>query len=99
MSGYIERGGDEPSTEEAIVSRMRDEGLRPQGWSNGPGDTYGRHDHTYEKVLYCVRGEITFHTDEGDLQLGPGDRMVLPPHTSHAATVGPDGVRCTEAPR
>ncbi len=29
----------------------------------------------------------------GDIELGPGDKMVLPPHTSHAATVGPAGAR------
>jgi hypothetical protein len=35
----------------------------------------------------------------GDIRLGPGDKMVLPPHTAHAATVGAEGVRCIEAPR
>src|SRR6266567_2694662 len=52
-----------------------------------------------EKVLYCVRGRIVFHTTGGDVELGPGDKMVLPPHTPHAATVGTQGVRCIEAPR
>jgi len=75
------------------------EGLSPHGWGNGPGDTYGWHEHGYEKVLYCVRGQIVFHTTGGDIELGPGDKMVLPPHTPHAATVGADGVRCIEAPR
>jgi len=50
-------------------------------------------------VLYCVRGQIVFHTASGDIELGPGDKMVLPPHTPHAATVGAQGVRCLEAPR
>jgi quercetin dioxygenase-like cupin family protein len=66
---------------------------------NGPGDTYGWHEHGYEKVLYCVRGQIVFHTASGDIRLGPGDKMVLPPHTAHAVTVGAEGVRCIEAPR
>ena len=61
--------------------------------------SYGWHEHGYEKVLYCVRGRIVFHTDIGDIDLGPGDRMVLPPHMPHAATVGTEGVRCIEAPR
>jgi hypothetical protein len=34
-----------------------------------------------------------------DLIKYPGDKMVLPPHTAHAATVGAEGVRCIEAPR
>ena len=52
-----------------------------------------------EKVLYCVRGRIVFRTAGGDIELGPGDKMVLPPHTPHAATVSAEGVRCIEAPR
>ena len=40
-----------------------------------------------------------FHTAGGDIELGPGDKLVLPPHTAHAATVGAEGVRCIEAPR
>jgi quercetin dioxygenase-like cupin family protein len=88
-----------PPSEEEIIARMREGGLSPYGWGNAPGDTYGWHEHSYEKVLYCVRGRIVFHTDTGDADLGPGDRLVLPPHTRHAATVGAEGVRCVEAPR
>lgn len=99
MSDYVQRCQGEPPSEEQIATAMRAEGLSPQAWGNAPSDVYGRHEHGYEKVLYCVRGGIVFHTDAGDLALDPGDRMVLPPHTSHAATVGPQGVRCIEAAR
>jgi quercetin dioxygenase-like cupin family protein len=50
-------------------------------------------------VLYCVSGSIVFHTDDGDLELHPGDRLDIEPGTAHAATVGPEGVECMEAPR
>ena len=83
----------------AIESCFQDEGLSPHGWGNAPGDTYGRHTHGYHKVLYCVAGSIVFHTDDGDLELRPGDRLDVEPGTAHAATVGPDGVQCMEAPR
>ena len=69
------------------------------GRDNGPGDTYGWHEHGYEKARYCVRGRIVFHTASGDIRFGPGDKMVLPPHTVHAATIGAEGMRCIEAPR
>jgi D-lyxose ketol-isomerase len=52
-----------------------------------------------KKVLYCVRGGIVFCTAGSYIELGPGDKMVLPPRTAHAATVGAEGVRCIEAPR
>jgi quercetin dioxygenase-like cupin family protein len=50
-------------------------------------------------VLYCLEGSITFHTDEGEVGLNPGDRLDLPPRTRHAATVGSAGVTCLEAAR
>jgi quercetin dioxygenase-like cupin family protein len=82
-----------------VQERFREQGLSPHSWSNGPGDRYGWHSHGYHKVLYCVKGSITFHTRDGDHRLGPGDRLDVEPGTEHAATVGPYGVECMEAPR
>ena len=85
--------------EEGIRERFRSEDLVPREWSNGPGDTYGWHAHPYHKVLYCVEGSITFEGRQGRHAMGPGDRLDIEPGTEHAATVGPDGVRCMEASR
>jgi hypothetical protein len=71
----------------------------PRFWGNGPGDRYGRHDHGYHKVLFCLAGSIVFHTDDGDVELHAGDRLDLGPGTVHAATVGPEGCECVEASR
>ena len=71
----VERHDGTPPGEDEIAARMRAEGLSPHGWGNGPADTYGWHEHGYEKVLYCVRGQIVFHTASGDIRLGPGDKM------------------------
>ncbi|MQA83642.1 MAG: cupin domain-containing protein [Streptosporangiales bacterium] len=100
MPAQVRRHSGPPPSEDEIVRSMTAEGLPGvDRWGNAPGDTYGWHEHVYEKVLYCVRGGIVFHTDDGDVELRPGDRMVLPPGTRHAATVGSEGVRCVEAPR
>lgn len=71
----------------------------PRFWSNGPGDRYGRHDHGFHKVLFCLTGSIVLHTDDGDIELTAGDRSDLEPGTSHSATVGPQGCECVEASR
>jgi len=71
----------------------------PRPWANGPGDTYGRHEHGYHKVLFCLEGSITFHVSDGDVTLVAGDRLDLEPGTPHAATVGPGGFSCVEATR
>jgi mannose-6-phosphate isomerase-like protein (cupin superfamily) len=92
---------DEPPSEETLESILRDEGLRPSWWSNGPGDGYGAHSHPNHKVLYCARGSIRFDlpaSGEG-FELHPGDRLDIPPSTQHSAVVGPTGVRCVEGAR
>lgn len=86
-----------PLSREELTRRFADEGLRPRWWGNVAGDVYASHAHEHHKVLYCLEGSITFHTDQGDLELRPGDRLDLSPGTPHAATVGPNGVTCIEA--
>jgi quercetin dioxygenase-like cupin family protein len=82
---------------EEVRSELEARGLELRSWSNGPGERYGWHDHSYSKTLVCLAGSIVFHTDDGDVSLGAGDVLELEPGTRHAATVGPDGVRCAEA--
>jgi len=86
-------GNDRANAETAFQG----EGLSPHTWSNEPGYRYGEHEHDYYKVLFCIEGSITFHTASGDIELGPGDRLDLPPRTRHSATVGESGVTCMEA--
>ena len=90
---------DVTSRDSAIEAFRSDRCSAPRFWSNGPGDAYGWHAHDYHKVLFCLRGSIVFHTREGDIELGAGDRLDLEPGTEHAATVGPSGVECVEASR
>lgn len=91
--------GTAPSRDQ-LERSFRDEGMtEARWWSNAPVDTYGWHDHPYHKVLFCSEGSIVFHTRDGDVELGPGDRLDIEPGTEHAATVGPDGVTCVEAAR
>ena len=96
------------ATKTAASVDHRDEAVRAfvaegcsatRAWSNGPGDTYGRHAHAYHKVLFCLDGSITFHLTDGDVDLAAGDRLDLEPGTEHAATVGPQGCSCIEAGR
>ena len=42
------------------AQRLRDEGLDPGAWSNGPGDRYAAHEHGYDKVIVVERGSIRF---------------------------------------
>ena len=86
-------------TESTLWQLMTDEGLDPYSWSNGPHDMYSAHTHNYNKVIYVVRGSITFGLPElgQSLTLKTGDRLDLPAGTVHDAVVGSQGVVCLEA--
>ena len=88
-------------TFDELMTRLRSEAGGCYSWSNGPGDRYAAHSHSFEKVLYCVDGSITFVLErEGrKLELKAGDRMVLPAGTVHSAVVGPSGCTCIEGHR
>jgi quercetin dioxygenase-like cupin family protein len=85
----------------SVAQRLRDAGVEPSAWSNGPNDRYGVHEHPYTKLLVCAAGSITFLVgpDGAPVELRPGDGFVLPPGTPHAAVVGPTGCTCLEGHR
>ena len=98
----VHKWPDDAAPDEAAIRKiLDDEGLHPYRWSNGPGDVYGAHSHTYHKVIYVVHGSITFGLpDTGDrILLRAGDRLDLPARISHHAVVGNKGVVCLEAHR
>jgi uncharacterized protein YjlB len=82
-----------------LVRRLREEGLAPGPWHNGPLDRYSPHEHGYDKVLVCAAGSIRFGLPGAGshVDLGVGDRLDLPAGTEHDALVGPDGVTCLES--
>ncbi len=89
------------ATFDELMAKLRTEAGGCYSWSNGPGDRYAAHSHSFEKVLYCVDGSIIFALeDEGKrIELKPGDRMVLPAGTVHSAIVGASGCTCIEGHR
>ena len=86
-------------TESTLIQLCAGEGLKPYPWSNGPFDVYPAHMHSYNKVIYVVRGSITFGLPElgQQLTLNAGDRLDLPAGILHDARVGAQGVVCLEA--
>lgn len=91
--------GEKPPSPDEIESFFQQEGLSPSRWSNGPGDRYGEHEHSYYKVIYCAKGSIVFESRGEKIELRAGDRLEIPPGTPHSAVVGPDGTTCMEASR
>ena len=96
--GAAHTRGDGAGDDEIIAAFER-RGLQPHRWASGPGDTYAAHEHAYRKVLYCLRGSITFtlSVTGQKITLQPGDRLEIEPRTLHAAGVGAEGCECIEA--
>jgi quercetin dioxygenase-like cupin family protein len=92
---------DSVPDETTIRKILAAEDLKPYRWSNNPEDIYGTHSHTFHKVIYVVRGSITFGLpDSGErILLHSGDRLDLPAGVSHNAVIGSEGVVCLEAHR
>jgi quercetin dioxygenase-like cupin family protein len=92
-----------PPGESELRERVRQEGLSAYAWSNAPGDVYAPHVHAYDKVIYVLRGSITWilsqsGTQSGqEIETGAGDRLDLPRGVVHGARAGPQGVTCLEA--
>ena len=98
----IKRWEANQAPDERLLRQIYDEeGLQPYRWSNAPGDIYAAHTHTYRKVIYVVRGSITFGlpTYGEQIRMEAGDRLDLPANVMHDATVGSQGVVCLEAHR
>jgi quercetin dioxygenase-like cupin family protein len=93
--------GDDAPGVASVTRRLREEGVEPYAWSNGPGDRYSVHEHDYTKLLMCAAGSITFvvGADAEPVELHPGEGFVLPSGTPHAAVVGPTGCTCLEGHR
>jgi mannose-6-phosphate isomerase-like protein (cupin superfamily) len=91
--------GDRAPTGADLEQALKQAGLAPEWWQNGPHERYTTHRHTYHKVLYCLSGSITFLLPASGerFDLTPGDRLDIPARTDHSALVGPRGVRCVEA--
>jgi hypothetical protein len=71
----MEKAEADATGRKEIEAKFAGEGLGPHQWGNAPNYEYDRHSHGYHKVLYCVSGSIVFHTEEGDFELKPGDRL------------------------
>lgn len=100
LTPLLLESGEAPSPG-AAAQRLRREGVTPTSWSNGPGDRYGAHAHSYTKLLICAQGSITFEVGSRrtPVPLAAGDGFVLPAGTEHGAVVGPDGCVCVEGHR
>ena len=51
-----------------------------------PGHGPRLHKHPYDETWIVIDGNLTFRAGEQQLEAGPGDIVIVPPHTPHKFT-------------
>ena len=82
---------DAPPNEAELERRLAGDGFEAFLWRDGPGARYPDHQHDRDESLWLLRGGLCFTISGERHALGPGDRLLLPAGTVHAALAGPDG--------
>lgn len=83
--------GDALPRQAELGRRLEDEGFEAMAWSDAAGATYPPHRHERDESLWLVRGELVVEVAGRRHALGPGDRLMLPAGTEHAAVAGRAG--------
>ena len=84
--------GSTPPTDAALRAELSGAGCNVFSWSDTAGATYTPHSHHHDETIVLVAGEMTFTIAGRDYTLArPGDRLLLPADTVHAARSGDEG--------
>ena len=68
-----------------LKKELEASGLSTFEWSDKPGAFYSPHSHANDEIIVVSSGKIVFIVDGIEHELGPGDELVLPAHTTHSA--------------
>lgn len=77
-----------PPDPETAKENLRAEGFSVFAWSDRPGTIYPDHSHPDDQSHWIVSGTLELNVQNvGLVQLGPGDRDLMPAGTVHSARV------------
>lgn len=80
--------GTPPPNADELQRTMIAEGYRVYEWSDAPGATYGRHDHSTDQSHWIISGTLELEVEGfGTVTLRAGDRDFMPANTVHSARV------------
>lgn len=70
-----------------LRARLQEEGLDTAWWSEVPGTRVPQHEHPFPEARWVLSGFLRVFVGEEVVELGPGDRLDLPPGTRHGFEV------------
>jgi quercetin dioxygenase-like cupin family protein len=66
---------------------LQQEGMATAWWSEVPGTNVPQHEHPFPEARWVLSGFLRVHVGDEVVELGPGDRLDLPPGTKHGFEV------------
>lgn len=76
-----------------IAETIIEEGFDPFEIFDEPGFVYSEHKHPETKILAFIEGSMDIKFGGRTYHCTPGDKVIIPGNTLHAAKVGKDGCR------
>jgi len=77
--------------EHSIAEDIRQEGFDPIRVVDPPGTVYATHEHPETKLLAFLQGTMDVTVGAKRYHCQPGDKLLIPGKTPHAAVVGNEG--------
>jgi quercetin dioxygenase-like cupin family protein len=81
-----------PDERSSAIASLEADGLFVTEWRDDADAIYPPHRHGGREVRIVLDGSMTIVVDGVANELHAGDRIDIPPNTTHSATVGPSGV-------
>lgn len=83
--------GDGEPVRSRLEELLLEDGFDPYAWVDEPGKVYETHAHAHDESIWILRGTMQFRVGDKLIDLGPGDRLMLPRGSQHQAQAGPNG--------
>ena len=71
----------------ALRRELQREGLNTAWWSEVPGVRVEEHEHPFPESRWVLSGYLRVYVGDEIVELGPGERLDLPPGTKHGFEV------------
>lgn len=85
------------SSEEELVQFLDARGIDAERWTADEFHSFGQQIFAEDTTIWCAEGSLTFHIDDKNISMQPGDGLVIPGHVDFEATAGMSGCVCFES--
>ena len=82
--GLSDRDSAEPVEDVHLTALAAGEEMSLQEFEIEPGAAVPEHDHPHQQLGFIYEGELTFHSEDDTITVGPGDSYSIPGEEPHA---------------